>query len=108
MSTKGFTKGKWNGLVNYQCDFCSYATPGEPGLARIKKHVAEHFLRGETPTEVAEATLDFASDEAADLFSGLDEDARYAAARVLMDSKPSGLTGFTVADVRAATNTEEG
>lgn len=109
MSTKGFTEGKWNGLVSYECDFCSYATPGEPGLARIKKHVGEHFMRGEaTAAEAAEAVLDFASDSAAELFMGLDVGAREAATRVLLKSEPSGVTGFTVADVRAATTHEEG
>lgn len=75
-STKrGFTEGKWNGVVNYACDFCGFAAPGKAGLLRIKRHVAGHFQAGEAarqgaepePAPEREAVVDFASDQAAEL-----------------------------------------
>ena len=107
-STKrGFTEGKWNGVVLYQCDFCRYAAPGKQGLLRIKRHVAGHMQAGERPKDdpsPAQAepepgpVVDFASDQAAELAIQHGE----AVIKELMRREPSGRTGYTVADVREA------
>lgn len=102
----GFTEGTWKGVPNYRCDYCEFAAAGATGLLRIKRHVAGHFMRGEATWADArvakpapERTVpDFASDEAAELA------ARYGDGVIgeLLRREPSGRTGYTVADVRAA------
>lgn len=102
----GFRVATWKGLALYRCDYCQYAAPGDAGLLRIKRHVAGHFMRGEAkwadarPAEPApdRTVPDFASDEAAELA------ARYGDGVIgeLLRREPSGRTGYTVADVRAA------
>lgn len=104
----GFTEGTWKGVPNYRCDYCEFAAAGATGLLRIKRHVAGHLFRGEVPREAAPAPAtapaavpDFASDEAAELAARQDE----AVIAELLRRSPSGRTGYTVADVRAAAAT---
>lgn len=100
----GFTERTWKGVPNYRCDYCEFAAAGATGLLRIKRHVAGHLFRGEVPREAATAPAavpDFASDEAAELAARQDE----AVIAELLRRSPSGRTGYTVADVRAAAAT---
>lgn len=102
---RGFTVGTWKGLPNYMCRHCGFAAPGTPGLRRIKRHVAGHFMRGEARIEDARAAgpaptpaPDFASDQAAALAAQYGDDLIGELTR----RPPSGRSGYTVADVRAA------
>lgn len=108
MKKQHFTEGTWKGLPNYQCAYCAYAAAGDHGLTRIKRHIAGHFAEVVAqPADREAAVLDFASDEAADEFTALPAGRREAVAIALINREPSGLTGYTVADVRAATNEED-
>lgn len=106
---RGFRIGKWNGLDNYECLFCSYATPGERGLQRIRPHVARHIREGDAPrTTNPLAGIDM-TERAGEIALELIE-AGTLDIETLLGREPSGATGYTVADVEsaAALNPEEG
>lgn len=97
----GFTEGRWNGLVNYKCGFCAFSAPGKPGLQRIKRHVAEHYMKNDSLKKV-EGALDFASDRAAEVYMSLPEELRVPVKDELLATESSGLRGYTVNDVQNA------
>lgn len=105
---RGYTEGEWSGLPQFQCRRCAFSVAdkiAEKAERRMQEHVAAHLglppdaIMGDSESVV----LDFASDEAAERFMELDEDAQQAVARRLQASEGSGATGaHTVADVRQA------
>ena len=94
MTETRWTVGEWAGRNNYECAECKYATLSFGSIVRHyeRKHEAEPPEPGGPLADVA-----FASDEAAELAheGGLDSD-------IFDKFAPSGVTGFTVADVRGA------
>lgn len=106
---KGYERGEWAGLPHFRCLRCGFGVADKDedvAEAQIQDHVAAHLgLPADAilTDEGDAAVLDFASDEAAELFVGLDDGPQMAVAELLLAREGSGATGaFTVADVRQA------
>lgn len=108
-----YTEGVWAGLPRFECAACGWSTAHrdrERAESTMRRHIRRsHRARpapAEKPAEAEEmedlGEINFASDNAAEAFLALGEDHRAATALRLLDREPSGKTGHTVADVRAA------